>query len=614
MLLTPSKIHIENFRLIVHAEVPLNNLGLVYLGAVNKDVRGASSNMGGKSTFVNALTWCTHGCDVNGNMLADDVIHFGAKQTIVQVEFIKPDGGRMWISRKRTKSPATTQASIRHNAISIPAKQGPVQEMQPTINAMLGTKDLFLAAHFFGYDERTDPFALRSDKEQKSLFNILINADDLDGAYVRASLKRKEHQLSLQKLTTKVSSITATINTLQTAIGSLEQSFTETSKESREKTALSARAVAEAKKALDTARAHCVTADKLVAVTEHKVNTIKDVMQVAEAEYVNHSANLEGELHDLSVEEAAIEQLVRTGKCPTCKSKFHGTTHKHMLHKIRTGMVALTAQKKAITEKYHKEKAERSARFRMLQEEAASARHVEDNARNAERSAMMALERATATHKADLQALTTATADQKSRVAVFKKRLHEARRKHLAYSIRVKRKERKIKALVFWLTGFGDRGIRAYRLDLVTPRLNGYARKYSDILFGDGSRVVYSTQKLNKGGGYAEKFDVSIVDTAGKPLTCLSAGQALRRDIIHTFSVAALAESLGKRTMDLLVFDEAFRTLDAKGIEEAIKLLRFTAKRTGTIIVAEHSEELRARFPRHLMVERSGGKSSVMLE
>jgi DNA repair exonuclease SbcCD ATPase subunit len=167
----------------------------------------------------------------------------------------------------------------------------------------------------------------------------------------------------------------------------------------------------------------------------------------------------------------------------------------------------------------------------------------------------------------------------------------------------------------FWRMAFGPKGIRAYRMEQVVPFLNRRAAFYSNKLFGDGTALRYGTRSQTKKGEWREQFDAALYQGDARLDAGLSAGQSMRRDIVHAFTMAEAAERLAKCPVGLLAFDEVFRTLDAAGVEAVMQLLRAYAAShpQSAVLVIEHNEDLRAGFDRVIEVERNGGVSSVRL-
>jgi DNA repair exonuclease SbcCD ATPase subunit len=215
---------------------------------------------------------------------------------------------------------------------------------------------------------------------------------------------------------------------------------------------------------------------------------------------------------------------------------------------------------------------------------------------------------------ADLRANRESVQQWKSLIASKKKALSIARLKLVSQRMQADKLRQKDKDLRFWETAFGPRGIRSYRLDQLTPRMNTIALKYSNDVFGDGTRVEYSTQTQLRSGEMRDNFDVRVIGPDGEKKDVLSAGQAQRRDLIHTFTMVDLAEELGKRTVDLLVFDEAFRSIDARGTDVVVRLLKEKSKSVKTILVIEHGDEVLGRFDQTLVATRKGGKATFALE
>ena len=89
----------------------------------------------------------------------------------------------------------------------------------------------------------------------------------------------------------------------------------------------------------------------------------------------------------------------------------------------------------------------------------------------------------------------------------------------------------------------------------------------------------------------------------------------MRRDVAHTLAVSDLAAELGKRSLDFIAFDEAFRTLDVEGITAVVGILKEKARSgLATILVAEHNDDLDGMFENHVWAQRKNGATEFVVE
>src|SRR3990167_2359399 len=144
--------------------------------------------MAGKTTLLNAVCWGLYECDTLGNKLANDAIHDGADRCSVTL-ILERGNESVTVKRTRVRTPksGTPTVTLRYND-----EAGIPDAVQKYVDALLGRRELFLATHILGYNERYIPFARIGDKEQKSLFDLLISVEDLDAALEHANERYME--------------------------------------------------------------------------------------------------------------------------------------------------------------------------------------------------------------------------------------------------------------------------------------------------------------------------------------------------------------------------------------------------------------------------------------
>lgn len=614
-----SRIIIENFRLIENFDSDPEALGgsftgLIFMGGENNDVPNATSNGAGKSTFGNAITWCTHGCDLAGQNLTD-VISYGESECHVRL-FLFDDETRervqIWRRRDKNKFEGrTVTVSILKKGPNSPSTQfkfvGTPEEAQPRIDELLGQRGLFLAAHVFGYNENTKPFALRSDQEQKQLFDLIIEAEDLDRALARTLSEHSATNtvfIEAERVCTSLAvKREATSETLQ---HQLEEQRSRLNKlEAKE---------ARLKKKFDL----LTYLHKGASAINDYVFTYTDMIRSEIDEMCNYTWGKCNGLRaalDIRKEmkrdaEVMLEKL-RGDDCPTecdtCGQEITELGIKRSIEKAQHAIEKLVYEIAELEESLSQE-------IRQSNELIPEAKELDEYESELRTAATRTLGmrllfndkmNALASEKKSTQLFVTLTESKLSKSAEsLVNDIERAERKRDDL-------KKKLDRLNFLKKAFGRSGIRAYRLDLITPELNEIAANYSNALFGDGTKVRYSTQKELKSGDYKEAFNVSVFDKDGTLHEVCSAGEAMRRDIVHTFTMAELAERMGKRTISFMLFDEAFRSLDLGGTSAVMGLLNSATQSTDLILVVEHNEEMKSMFDKALTVVRKKGKSTV---
>ncbi len=592
-------IDLENFRLVQSASLSLADKGLVFVRGENLDVPNATSNMAGKSTLIHALTWCLYGLDASGTPLYRDVVRNGATQARVRLAF--DDGTEVVRTRFVNGSPAVILdfRTQRREVSGVP------EEVQREIDAAFGPAALFLATHVYSFDEGGTEFASASDSAKKRLLDLLLDNADLDRAYENAKAKRDAIQKRLHKLTLKTERLEERI---AVEASHLERHVQDVAKAQQEQEHL--RSVYRgAQKLLDECTPAAVTALQALQEAIAKRDTVRRVVE-GKIQVAQNTEASAATLAKLATERwAAAKKAVPDGmsgaslECPTCGERV--SIEKYARHKQALLYAADEAQKKhyRTVDEVQKIVTKERARQQEAEQRVIDARKVVE----ACKTRLDQAERERIRAEAALNAATTAVQNAAQTMKTLRSTLNTLKRKRSIFAAHQRKQETRLKRVRFWVEGFGPGGLRAYRMEQVIPALNQIAKVYSDALFGDGSRVSYSTQKEKKSGGYSERFNIALLDADGTPQTVASAGQAQRRNVIHTLSISTLAEQLGKRTLDLIVFDEAFHTLDMAGVTAVLGVLRSFA--AGSILVVEHNDEFAACCDAELVARRENGRT-----
>ena len=616
-----SRVSMSNFRLACSASVALESNQLIFVRGVNNDDPLASSNMAGKSTLVNAITWCTHGCDLTGKQLGASALRTDASHCEVTCSFRDLlDVVTLWrITRTRQASGSPVEMlRIETHGVkglsSLTKYEGTPQEIQPRIDALLGERQLFLAAHVFGYDERSVPFAVDTDTNKKQLFELIVSGnEDLDNAHLAAQARRSKLRGDLVAAEATCASATQQVaackqrsaKALERPVSDLDAIQAEITHE-QDQMSLGTR-TERAARDREAEMRELATKNRAAALDrEAAIGAIR-------IESMSTRKPWEDEQVAIGLMNNAINKVAlpadgsSTIVCPVCeRDGFDPSDYFAKAH----------SEDFRLRELIKDEDARSYSRQRPVSDERVSFLGKENKASNEADKAFTIAEQAK-TNKERAIANVNALTDKKLAVTKLTsdnadERAKEYRAAIFDFARATKDKQRietELARVEFWVKGFGPKGIKAHRLSLALPRLNAIAAHYSKALFGDGTRARYAMQIKNKDGTYRDDCSLSLVSQASVILETLSAGQAMRRDIIHTLSMATLAREVGKCTLDLQIFDEVFRSIDARGIEAVMDILRERANEC-TVLVVEHNDELQAHFDTVLTATRTNEETS----
>lgn len=607
-----------NFRLLRQADLSFKN-GLYFIGGENADVAAASSNMAGKSTLLHAITYCLYGVDAVGMPITADAVTEGQSDCYVELNFEDFETGRqLTVIRNRYNKSIPTGTSrnilwIIWDGKASTSTGGAAEQHQAEIDALFGPMSLFLAAHVFGYDESATPFALSGDREQKRLFDLLIGAADLDSAWDRAAVRIKQLRVDIQEHEQEAYA-------LQAQIAVHQENLVAASAKQGDVTDIEDRLAAAERGRQKCCKDRSILEAKYqvrASVVQRITQEIADVQQQTETATLvlrQEQGNLPGLVSASRELRTTLEGLMLTSggeqtTCPICDSPLTleqlGTLRDTCLAETGRLEKRLVVVGLLISQAFAKNG--NDARQRALQEEKADKQACE--ALISDSSLQEA--RASAESKALQEQLDAARRDLSSAVTGIQTALAETTTKAQVEVQAQTQAQMDLDVMLFWQIAFGPKGIKAYRLDQVTPLLNAIAVRYSYELFGPGTVLRYDTQSRTKKGDLRERFEVALYEekegVLRKVKTALSAGQAMRRDIIHMFSMVELVEHLGKRTVDFLALDEVFRTLDGAGIDAVMRVLRHLNKTIRTLWVIEHNDDLQAQFDQSITVVRKNG-------
>jgi len=613
-----NQLEYTNFKLLEDVTLKVEP-GIYYIGGRNADVAGASSNMSGKSTLLAGLVYCLYGTDLRGKAVAGDIVKEGTLSASVVATFTTNTGSLLKVKRYRNEKPApgTHRIGVKITTTTqdgskvLDSKEGTAADMQASLDSIFDVCDLFLAAHIFAYASNNTPFADSTDSEQKRLFDLLVDAADLQTALGVATDKKRtatDSQMTLRLEMQRQQGVLDSVTEMQQAdtqtdtLDSLRAMLKDIVKHRTDAALKHKRAVQEKEEAysqLDTTLIHhgakmqeqrdLCEAHKITAHRHHvNVQTLSDYVTLLSGDHTD---------------------------CPVCKAAMTPGAHAALLAEYKDKIHAETTCAQTETAAAQSLSADLAATDNAMQYRASNIRAQYSKAVDATAEVKRTWETEHGQLAARIECLEL---EQTTRTQELTDKKNAADIAIASAQNNIDKLQHTVDLYTFWEKGFGKRGIRSYRLDMITPALNLMAARFSSMLFGDGTVLRYSTQTQNRRGDYRDEFEVALYKQEGTNFTridtSLSAGQSMRRDIIHAFSMLELADSLGKRTVDFIGLDELFPTLDPQGISAVLVALDTLTRIAGTIWVVEHNDDLYASFENAIFVERAGNASTLRLE
>jgi DNA repair exonuclease SbcCD ATPase subunit len=141
--------------------------------------------------------------------------------------------------------------------------------------------------------------------------------------------------------------------------------------------------------------------------------------------------------------------------------------------------------------------------------------------------------------------------------------------------------DKRMLILQFWKTGFSASGIQSMLIDEAIPFMNDRISYYMDMLCNGRYKVTFDTLKATKDNKeFRDKISVNVFDTLthSDKRVKFSGGQTRLVDIGTILTLADLMANVQDTSVNIILFDEIFDSLDSENIRHASNLLRTAAK------------------------------------
>ncbi len=127
----------------------------------------------------------------------------------------------------------------------------------------------------------------------------------------------------------------------------------------------------------------------------------------------------------------------------------------------------------------------------------------------------------------------------------------------------------------FWKTGFSSSGIPSMLIDEAIPFMNEKVSYYLDKFTNGRYIVSFDTLASTKAGEFRDKISVNVVDTHTRANSRiqLSGGQTRIIDIATILTLGDLQKNIQDVSINILLFDEIFDSLDEENIGYVSKVL-----------------------------------------
>ena len=154
-----------------------------------------------------------------------------------------------------------------------------------------------------------------------------------------------------------------------------------------------------------------------------------------------------------------------------------------------------------------------------------------------------------------------------------------------------------LKILEFWKIGYSQNGMPAMLIDESIPFLNKQVSYYLDKMARGRYVVSFDTMAETKSGEFRDKISVNVIDnhTKANLRSQLSGGQTRLVDIATILTLNDLQCDVQDVSINILLFDEIFDSLDDSNIGYVSNVIRtLTKDRFVSIISHRHIDQIEA--------------------
>lgn len=122
------------------------------------------------------------------------------------------------------------------------------------------------------------------------------------------------------------------------------------------------------------------------------------------------------------------------------------------------------------------------------------------------------------------------------------------------------------------------------------------------------------TQEEKVTGGMKDVLDIEIADELGeRSYELYSGGETFRINFALRIALSQLLARRAGANLRTLFIDEGFGTQDENGRSKLVEAITAIQDDFAMVLVITHIDELRDSFPIHIMVEKAGNGSRVMI-
>lgn len=637
---------IHNFLSIKDAEINLSDRGLVLIEGVNKDDPSARSNGAGKSSIVDALSWCLYGKTARGVTGGDVVNKKAGKDCSVTLQIYDNETEYVVVrERKNASTGALKLGSFVPEHVDL--TKGTMAETQKAIEEIMGCPyEVFVAAVYAGQEAMPD-IPNMTDKQLKELIESVIGVERLTEAYQKVldgarnleaeyANEKRAYDSACEKIDLLANSLSEAQARSDNYLSELQADRNRVASDYANSAKALLNANDELKKlesvknlaeiSLEGIQKNLGIIDKINKKLEEKNKELTEMARnvwTAESEYKRVSEQLE----QSKLEEANIESRVGT-KCSECGKIYTKDDLKDAAEQSHAKTLKIASDCDAIRSKYDSIKSDYDkamAAFSSVKSSIPDARSLYEQ-QNVEMERIRAYEakrKEISMLSAEVDAKRKSAEEVQERIAAkvnpYAGEIQRIEGQLRGLSDERDSKKRVVDALenggleVYKALKqiFGKEGVRQHVLDTVTPVLNDRTARYLNALSDGKLSAIWTTLSATKKGEVKENFNIKVSNSVGgNSFASLSGGEKRKVRVACCLALQELVASRATKPIELFVADEVDHALDDAGVERLIGVLNEKAFSCKTLLVISHNP-LRNWIDNVIQVVKKDGYSTI---
>lgn len=612
------KTVIHNFLAFSDAEFDFSIPGLTVVEGKIQGVAGCDSNGSGKSALLEAPVWAITGRTIREECSGDKVIRNGVSDgCFVDVSIAGPKSIRIIRYRGHNKHGNKVVLYVDGKDVS----RGTSVQTDVAIEEELGLDfDTFLNTVAFGARAEVRSFFFASDAERKKIMDRLLGLQVYERAQAIARAQLREKAAELDPLTTERLSLGFAVDAKLKSIEDLRSLPTHDIVDINDEQ-LRLRAV---RRQIEDIKAQRIAAEHVLSEAS---SAHRDAMRLHDRAMEQHRKDRDAALREVATKRAnakghldAAKQLsdradradrLRDANCPTCVQPVSSSTAR----RLSAALLEEASTAKEAAAKLHKEA---DVLQQHIDKVSMPVPPSDANVRKAE-AAIQSCEQAAKTAKARREQLQTLVDSMQSvyddvaaKVAKAEEQLRDFQRKLRENEEKQVKIKAEIVDLDFWVTAFGNSGVKSFIIESELPTINETATRYARRLLGDGAFVrLKPTTKLKTQAVEREKMVVEAgIPGCAQSYANASKGQRRRLDLSLILAFRAVVSARSACPFDQLFADELFDGVDATGVDCVIEILKEVSAKCPVVLVT-HDSVLSSAGDRRVLVVHDGESASI---